>query len=907
MKLTKFLILFSVVFALGVVAYDQEAFGILGCDNPHCYALQQTSRSTSIQGIEYELDSPDLWVDRTACANIAVSTGWLVANTLSGNSGHEWVESGVTKGHIENVGCVTLLSTYYAFNNLDSQDRPTYQEYLVPNGRVDPGDDITVKIQKHGANQVQVYVTTPDRTSSFPVAQINLDSRNVYYGDYGIEGTISATDEYSSIPMSKFTNMKIKQGTTWSNLPASATVYEPDTDEGYLGQECTGNAFVAGSVTSLDCDVVATRNQIPTVSTQVVNVNTNAPKTIGLDAIDTDNDYLTYNLVELPTNGFLDHNNKAQKIPNTDGDSASLVYTPANTTPESDTIRYSVTDKRIGHTREGLISIIGPTPADTVPDAVDDFSHTLDGNVITFTWGIPDDGGSEITSFRMERSADTESWMQHNTVSETTTSLNYTRQPGYDQYFRIFAKNAIGYSAASNLVHVHINDNTPPTININSPTNGSIITQPSIPVSGSVSEFDNSGIEYVLIYVDGTIVSDPISTPFVSSTTTRFESSITGLDNGNHTITVKSANGDGATASKSVDITLAVPASTTLDSFAEDFEGEEMSNWILTTEDDEFWSIRASPIEPVPNSKAGNKVGGTEDCDDVCSMIMIDRVDLTGMSEPTLSFYRFVATGADVSNNEGIYVYTSEDDGDTWILLDSFTANESKDDGIWHLEEYSLVNSSSSDFKVKFDARSSSNSEDTELDDVLIYDAAAAVDTTAPVLTVPDDRIFEATGTETPLNNTQIGVATATDDTDPAPVVSNNSTGLFVLGDTAILWTATDDAGNTANATQTITIRDTTPPAVSVQDDIAMYFEPGAAYVVNFDVPAATDTVDGDVAVACDYPQNFAFALGTTTVTCTATDGAGNTATTSFDVTVGSSSFVGTRITPPPQYPPTLP
>ena len=111
--MTKYLVLFFAVFALGVVVYGQDAFGILGCDSTRCYALQQTSRFTSIHGIEYELDSPDLWIDRTACANIAVSTGWLTSTSTK-----EWVEAGVTKGHFENEGCVTLLSTYYAFNNV---------------------------------------------------------------------------------------------------------------------------------------------------------------------------------------------------------------------------------------------------------------------------------------------------------------------------------------------------------------------------------------------------------------------------------------------------------------------------------------------------------------------------------------------------------------------------------------------------------------------------------------------------------------------------------------------------------------------------------------------------------------------------------------------------------------------
>jgi hypothetical protein len=55
--------------------------------------------------------------------------------------------------------------------------------------------------------------------------------------------------------------------------------------------------------------------------------------------------------------------------------------------------------------------------------------------------------------------------------------------------------------------------------------------------------------------------------------------------------------------------------------------------------------------------------------------------------------------------------------------------------------------------------------------------------------------------------------------------------------------------------------------------------------VVTFS-PTATDDVDGAVAVICTPPSGTTFPLGTTTVTCTARDRAGNVATASFTVMV---------------------
>ena len=56
---------------------------------------------------------------------------------------------------------------------------------------------------------------------------------------------------------------------------------------------------------------------------------------------------------------------------------------------------------------------------------------------------------------------------------------------------------------------------------------------------------------------------------------------------------------------------------------------------------------------------------------------------------------------------------------------------------------------------------------------------------------------------------------------------------------------------------------------------------------VNYMTPTATDNNPG-VTVSCNPPSGSSFSVGTTTVTCTATDAAGNTATCSFAVDVFS-------------------
>ncbi len=168
----KYLLIIFALVTIGIFSYTQDASAQLACNDPHCYGLQ-IHRQNFVDGLEYDLSAPDLWIDRNACTDIAVSTGWLVSV-----SNDEWVESGVTKGHLENLDgtstCITQLSTYYAYNT-QFRDRYEYTEILVPNGRVDSGDNVDVKIQKNDQNQILAYVNTPDM-SEICISQNNTST-----------------------------------------------------------------------------------------------------------------------------------------------------------------------------------------------------------------------------------------------------------------------------------------------------------------------------------------------------------------------------------------------------------------------------------------------------------------------------------------------------------------------------------------------------------------------------------------------------------------------------------------------------------------------------------------------------------------------------------------------------------
>ena len=169
------------------------------------------------------------------------------------------------------------------------------------------------------------------------------------------------------------------------------------------------------------------------------------------------------------------------------------------------------------------------------------------------------------------------------------------------------------------------------------------------------------------------------------------------------------------------------------------------------------------------------------------------------------------------------------------------------------------------------------------------------VDTTPPAVTVPADITREATsfaGAAVTFS------ATANDNIDGAvtPSCSPASGTTFPLGITTVTCSATDQHNNTGTGTFKITIRDTTDPVVHVPDHITAEAASADGTAVSFSA-SADDAIDGSLSTSCTPASNSTFALGTTTVTCTATDKSGNKGSATFQVTIGDTT--GPSVTVP--------
>jgi parallel beta-helix repeat protein len=179
------------------------------------------------------------------------------------------------------------------------------------------------------------------------------------------------------------------------------------------------------------------------------------------------------------------------------------------------------------------------------------------------------------------------------------------------------------------------------------------------------------------------------------------------------------------------------------------------------------------------------------------------------------------------------------------------------------------------------------------------------VDTTPPTITCPTDVILSVDPGQCSKANVTY-TPTALDICDPNPTVSCTppSGSTFIMGPTTVTCTATDASGNIAICSFTVTVNDAEPPTVNCPANLTASPDPGqcSTAIVTYSA-TATDNCNPNQAVICAPLSGSTFLPGTTTVTCTATDGSGNSSSCTFTVTLGTPITVcPTNINAPGLY-----
>ena len=163
-----------------------------------------------------------------------------------------------------------------------------------------------------------------------------------------------------------------------------------------------------------------------------------------------------------------------------------------------------------------------------------------------------------------------------------------------------------------------------------------------------------------------------------------------------------------------------------------------------------------------------------------------------------------------------------------------------------------------------------------------------SLDQVPPVVTCREAPVFEVT-------QNSIAFVSA-DESDALSGSGGETPGVGVdissAGQKTVDITGEDFAGNTTTVTCPYTVvdtrSDTQPPVVTVPADMAVDATSPAGGKAGYSA-SATDDVDSSPTLACTPPSGSVFPIGTTTVTCRATDAAGNSGSASFKILVRSA------------------
>jgi hypothetical protein len=162
---------------------------------------------------------------------------------------------------------------------------------------------------------------------------------------------------------------------------------------------------------------------------------------------------------------------------------------------------------------------------------------------------------------------------------------------------------------------------------------------------------------------------------------------------------------------------------------------------------------------------------------------------------------------------------------------------------------------------------------------------------TPPTLNLPADSTVEGNTTGGAKVTYTATASDAEDATAPVPSCSPASGSTLPLGPNTINCTVTDGGGLTTTGTFKITVADRTPPTLSGRPgDMWITTANPAGVTLTYTPPTASDIVDPSPSVSCSPASGKTIPVGDTTVSCTATDQSGKSASASFQVHVKLAS-----------------
>ncbi|WP_194976510.1 HYR domain-containing protein, partial [Aquiflexum lacus] len=161
------------------------------------------------------------------------------------------------------------------------------------------------------------------------------------------------------------------------------------------------------------------------------------------------------------------------------------------------------------------------------------------------------------------------------------------------------------------------------------------------------------------------------------------------------------------------------------------------------------------------------------------------------------------------------------------------------------------------------------------------------IDNIAPSITAPADLVIELPAGSDGIESININLGSPLIlENCGLQLLENNAPVVFEVGSTNVTWTAVDLAGNTGTALQNVIITTEVLPTILAPAPLNVSTDAGSCFatVADLGTPSVTGENIPNDGISNDAPATFP--IGTTVVTWTVTDGKGNIATATQEVTV---------------------
>jgi len=155
----------------------------------------------------------------------------------------------------------------------------------------------------------------------------------------------------------------------------------------------------------------------------------------------------------------------------------------------------------------------------------------------------------------------------------------------------------------------------------------------------------------------------------------------------------------------------------------------------------------------------------------------------------------------------------------------------------------------------------------------------SVVDTIAPEISSLEDITLEAISVDANIVSLDNPIVSDIQDVTIYIIAPD----VFPVGETAVIWTAVDESGNSASATQTVTIVDTTSPELTMPEDV-MISAFSLEKQVEIGEAQAHDLAGSAFTITNDVPDTFP--LGDTIVTWNVSDELGNSSSSQQVISV---------------------